>query len=70
MRNGSELAWECACGNMEYSPEMPEECSKCHEIDCFIQMPEEVMKIREVEGLDDDTEEPSIKPVKKRKKKK
>ena len=50
------LAWECACGHIEYG-EMPEECPKCFKIGSFTNLPEELMDEREKDHLIDLEEE-------------
>jgi hypothetical protein len=41
------LSWECNCGNIEYSKELPEECPSCLALESFVQLPEELIKERE-----------------------
>ena len=57
---GEEFAWECECGNIEYSNVIPDECSKCLAIDSFTQLPEELMNEREKSSMDDDFDEPKV----------
>lgn len=48
---GKEFAWECECGNIEYGPYPPEECSVCAAIDSFLKVPEEELEEREAENV-------------------
>ncbi|MAG07414.1 hypothetical protein CMI46_01200 [Candidatus Pacearchaeota archaeon] len=43
--------FECACGEVEYGEEAPEECSACGKLDGFIEMPEEIIKEREADMM-------------------
>jgi hypothetical protein len=36
-----KTTWECECGSIAYGKLPPEECSKCGESDCFIEVDEE-----------------------------
>lgn len=61
-----DLAWECACGNIEYDAAEPEECSECGKIGNFTQLPEELIEEREKDlGIDDlDLSEREMKKIK------
>ena len=45
------FAWECGCGNIEYSEEIPEECEKCLEIGSFIKIPEDLLEEKLEENI-------------------
>jgi len=45
------FVWECECGNIEYGPYPPEECSQCAALDSFIKVPEDEVAEREEENV-------------------
>lgn len=51
-----DFAWECECGNVEYSEIAPEECEKCFRIDSFTQLPEELLAERSKDSAEEDME--------------
>lgn len=60
----SDFAWECECGNVEYSELAPEECEKCFRIDSFAQLPEEVLEERAKLNSEDEFDAPIARKLK------
>ena len=60
----TEFAWECECGNIEYSNVIPEDCPKCLAIGSFTQLPEELITEREKSAIEDTEEEMSMPKMK------
>ena len=54
-----DAAWECECGNVEYSDVAPEECEKCFGINSFAQLPDELLEERSKELAELDVENPA-----------
>jgi len=39
-----EFVWECGCGQIEHSSEMPEDCPKCLAVGKFDRVPDDLIE--------------------------
>jgi hypothetical protein len=60
----SDFAWECECGNVEYSELAPEECEKCFRIGSYAQLPEELIEERAKLNSEDEFDAPIARKLK------
>jgi len=45
--------WKCECGNIQYAEYPPDECSKCWDINSFLQITGEELEDQEQDILED-----------------
>lgn len=46
-----QLVWECACGHIEHSIDMPEDCSRCFSVGKFEKVPEDLWEEKEAREI-------------------
>jgi len=45
------FVWQCACGHIEHSEALPEDCPKCLRVGEFDKIPEDELAEREEESI-------------------
>ncbi len=47
----ARYAWQCICGNIEFTESQPEDCSKCLRVGEFERIPEDLVEERTEEEI-------------------